>query len=100
MSGADGLADFERWREERTVAEPMIPDASVDVVISNCVLNLVDPAERAAMLSEVFRVLKKGGRAAISDVVCDEDVPQDLQDDPELWAGCVSGAWRDDLFCC
>lgn len=73
-------------------------DASVDVVVSDCVLNLVRPDDRAALFREIHRVLKPGGRAVISDVVSDEDVPSALQRDPELWAGCVSGAMREDRF--
>jgi arsenite methyltransferase len=84
----------QRLRQER----PMIPDASVDCVVSNCVLNLVRPEDRRQLLSEVFRVLKLGGRVAISDIVSDEDVPERLQDDPELWSGCISGAFREDRF--
>ena len=71
---------------------------SVDVVVSNCVLNLVSKANRRQMFEEIHRVLKRGGRAVISDIVCDEDVPQDLQDDAELWSGCISGAFLEDEF--
>ena len=77
---------------------PMIPDDSVDCVVSNCVLNLVRPEDRRQLFSEIFRVLKLGGRAAISDIVADEDVPKHLQNDPELWSGCISGAFREDRF--
>jgi arsenite methyltransferase len=92
------------WLELRTLEErlrrerPLVPDASVDVVISNCVLNLVWPKDRAQLFAEMFRVLKRGGRAAISDIVADEDVPEHMQQDPELWSGCISGAYREDLF--
>jgi len=77
---------------------PMISDNSVDCVVSNCVLNLVRPEDRRQLFSEVFRVLKLGGRAAISDIVADEDVPEHLQNNPELWSGCISGAFREDRF--
>src|SRR5690606_37591131 len=77
---------------------PMIADHSVDCVVSNCVLNLVRPQDRRQLFSEVFRVLKRGGRAAISDIVSDEDVPAHLQADPEHWSGCISGAFREDRF--
>ena len=50
------------------------------------------------LFQEVFRVLKVGGRAAISDIVADEDVPESMQNDPTLWSGCISGAWREDEF--
>jgi SAM-dependent methyltransferase len=88
-----------RAREDALRREsPLIPDGSVDVVLSNCVLNLVPHRDRSALFGEVFRVLRRGGRAAISDIVCDEDVPEDLQRDPELWSGCLSGAFREDRF--
>jgi arsenite methyltransferase len=77
---------------------PLIPANSVDVVVSNCVLNLVGNAERSALFQEIFRVLKPGGRAVISDIVADRDVPLELQRDSELWSGCISGAFREDLF--
>jgi len=76
----------------------MIADGSVDVVVSNCVLNLVDPADKPKMFNEIFRVLKKGGKAAISDIVADEPVPAHLQNDPTLWSGCISGALVEDDF--
>ncbi len=78
--------------------QPLIPDDSVDVVVSNCVLNLVSKVERAKLFQEVFRVLKRGGRAVISDIVCDEPVPEALQNDPELWSGCISGAFQEHEF--
>jgi len=96
--------DYNSWLNLRQIEDrlrkesPMIVDNSVDCVVSNCVLNLVRPEDRTQLISEVFRVLKKGGRAAISDIVCDEDVPQHLQDDPTLWSGCISGAFREDKF--
>ncbi len=76
----------------------MIATGSVDCVISNCVLNLVNRSDRQQLLQEVYRVLKPGGRAAISDIVCDETVPPEMQADGHLWSGCISGAWREDLF--
>ena len=76
----------------------MIADESVDVIVSNCVLNLVNNGDRQQLFSEMHRVLKRGGRAVISDIVCDETVPQTLRDDPELWSGCISGAHVEDEF--
>jgi len=90
--------DLRRAEQRLRHESPMIPDDSVDCVVSNCVLNLVRPEDRQQLFSEVFRVLKLGGRAAISDIVADEDVPEHLQTDPELWSGCVSGALREDRF--
>src|SRR5437870_7302432 len=78
--------------EELRVKHPLIAGDSVDVVVSNCVLNLVESKPKRHLFDEIFRVLKKGGRAVISDIVSDEPVPAELQDDPELWSGCISGA--------
>ena len=95
------LADLESldaWKAEQRRTDPMIPTASVDAVISNCVLNLVRPEDKSQLFLEMHRVLKKGGRVVISDIVSDEDVPARLQADPELWSGCLSGAFREDLL--
>lgn len=78
--------------------EPLVEDDSIDVVVSNCVLNLVSNEDRQQLFSEIFRVLKRGGRAVISDIVCDEVVPKHLQNDPSLWSGCISGAFGEDEF--
>lgn len=91
-----GRVEFEAGRLKTT--EPLIPDDSIDVVISNCVLNLVRPEDKQKLFSKMFRVLRRGGRAVISDIVSDEDVPEHLQADPELWSGCISGALREDIF--
>jgi len=96
-----GLADHARLEAEverlRTEA-PMIPDESVDLVLSNCVLNLVDGRDKERLFREIHRVLRRGGRCAISDIVSDEDVPSALQEDPDLWTGCISGALREGRF--
>ena len=73
-------------------------DASIDVVLSNCVLNLVNPSARQRLLANIRRVLAPGGRVAISDIVSDKTVPIHLQQDPDLWSGCISGAWQEDDF--
>lgn len=94
---ADWLAaqeEADRLRQE----SPLVASDSVSAVVSNCVLNLVKNADRQQLFSEVFRVLRKGGRAVISDIVSDEDVPLSLQNDPRLWSGCISGAFREDAF--
>jgi len=67
-----------------------VEDCSVDVVLSNCVINLVPDKRRA--FAEIYRVLKPGGRFSISDMVTYGDVPADLRQDMELWAGCIAGA--------
>jgi SAM-dependent methyltransferase len=87
-------ADLDDLREEET----LIPSGSIDLVISNCVLNLVSPDAKRRLFSELHRVLKPGGRAVISDIVCDEEVPEPLREDPHLWSGCYSGALREDVF--
>ena len=78
--------------EELRVKHPLIASDSIDVVVSNCVLNLVEPKSKRQLFDEIFRVLKKGGRAVICDIVSDEEVPEEMQNDPELWSGCISGA--------
>ena len=80
------------------VKHPLITSDSVDVVVSNCVLNLVESQDKKQLFQEIFRALRNGGRAVISDIVSDEDVPDLMQQDPTLWSGCISGALREDLF--
>jgi len=76
----------------------MIATGSIDVVLSNCVLNLVNEADREQLFREVFRVLRSGGRAAISDIVSSRPVPAELKADPTLWSGCISGAFEEQAF--
>jgi len=92
------LAALESWQAEQRAQHPLVPDASVDLVISNCVLNLVEEADRRQLISEIRRVLKPGGRAAISDIVSDEIVPAHLKRDATLWSGCISGAFQEREF--
>ncbi|MDP2582755.1 MAG: arsenite methyltransferase [Candidatus Palauibacterales bacterium] len=73
-----------------------LPDASVDVVISNCVVNL--SGDKARTLREAFRVLRPGGRLAVSDVVVRGVVPEEIRRNMELWAGCVAGALEEREF--
>lgn len=75
---------------EGTIETIPLPDASVDVIISNCVINL--SSDKDAVLREAFRVLKPGGRLAISDVVVRGDMPADIRRSLELWVGCIAGA--------
>ena len=98
IGSADALIDAQRKLDALRTREPLVADASVDVVISNCVLNLVRPADKRQLFAEMHRVLRRGGRAVISDIVADEDVPQAMQDSPELWSGCISRALREDRF--
>jgi arsenite methyltransferase len=92
VTSAEGLLRAEALADQLRREEPMIASDAVDVVVSNCVLNLVDGTDKARLFQEIFRVLRKGGRAVISDIVSDEPVPLALQQDPELWSGCISGA--------
>jgi SAM-dependent methyltransferase len=73
-----------------------LPDNSVDVIISNCVINL--SADKDRVIREAFRVLKPGGRFAVSDVVVRGDVPAEIRKSMELWVGCVAGALGDDEY--
>ena len=70
----------------------MIPDNSVDVIVSNCVLNLVSDTKKKQLFAEMFRVLKVGGRVAVSDIISDEESPEAMKNDERLWSGCISGA--------
>ena len=73
-----------------------LPDASVDVIISNCVINL--SADKDRVLREAFRVLRPGGRFAVSDVVVRGPVPADIRRSVELWVGCVAGALEESAY--
>src|SRR3954463_10736062 len=73
-----------------------LPDCSVDVIISNCVINL--SADKDRVLAEAFRVLKPGGRFAVSDVVVRGGVPADIRRDAEAWIGCIAGALEEDEY--
>ncbi|MEZ6189749.1 MAG: methyltransferase domain-containing protein [Phycisphaerales bacterium] len=92
------LSAFEAECDRLRRDEPLIPDNSVDVVVSNCVLNLVAPELKVQLFAEIFRVLKRGGRAVISDIVSDEPPTKQILDDPELWSGCISGAFGEAEF--
>jgi len=78
--------------------QPLVDSESVDVVVSNCVLNLVENELKESMFEEIYRVLKRGGRAVISDIVSDEAIPEHLQQDDHLWSGCISGAYTEEGF--
>lgn len=73
-----------------------LPDNSVDVIISNCVINLSGDKDR--VLAEAFRVLKPGGRFAVSDVVVRGEVPADIRESMELWVGCIAGALEENEY--
>ena len=90
-AGADNV-EFLKGEIERIP----LPDASVDVIISNCVINL--SGDKRKVLSEAFRVLKPGGRFAVSDVIVRGDVPAAVKSNMELWIGCVAGALEEQEF--
>jgi SAM-dependent methyltransferase len=83
-----GVANVEFLKGE--IEQIPLPDGSVDVIISNCVINL--SADKDRVLAEAFRVLKPGGRLAVSDVVVRGEVPAEIRRSVELWIGCVAGA--------
>jgi arsenite methyltransferase len=79
-----------------TIEAIPLPDNSVDVIISNCVINL--SSDKDAVLREAFRVLKPGGRFAVSDVIVRGDVPADIRRSLELWVGCIAGALEEQEY--
>lgn len=89
---------LEEYADRLRCESPLIADNSIDVVVSNCVLNLVTLVDRCDLFTEISRVLRPGGRAVISDIVSTEDIPEHLRTDATLWSGCLSGAFREDAF--
>jgi ubiquinone/menaquinone biosynthesis C-methylase UbiE len=83
-----GLTNVEFLKGE--IERIPLPDSTVDVIISNCVINL--SADKDQVLREAFRVLKPGGRLAVSDIVTRGDIPADIRRNMELWVGCIAGA--------
>jgi ubiquinone/menaquinone biosynthesis C-methylase UbiE len=98
IQSSESFLAAEARAEELRVTQPLVASDSIDVVVSNCVLNLVDAVAKGKLFGEIFRVLRNGGRAVISDIVSDEPVPEQLQNDPELWSGCISGAFTEAGF--
>lgn len=98
ITDASSFLAADQLAEELRATKPLVATGSIDVVVSNCVLNLVDSRAKRRMFEEIFRVLKPGGRAVISDIVSDREVPESLQNDPELWSGCLSGALTEAAF--
>src|SRR6202451_4362446 len=86
-----GIANAEFLKGE--IEHIPLPGNSVDVIISNCVINL--SADKDAVLREAFRVLKPGGRFAVSDVVTRGEIPEDVRQNMLLWVGCIAGALQD-----
>ncbi len=103
----DEMLELARANQERAGVENVeflkgdiedipLPDASVDVIISNCVINL--SADKPRVLREAFRVLKPGGRFAVSDIVVRGPVPDEVRRSMELWIGCVAGALEEQEY--
>jgi arsenite methyltransferase len=98
ISDANSFLAADALAADLRVKSPLIATDSIDVVVSNCVLNLVETHLKHQLFGEIFRVLKKGGRAVISDIVSDEEIPLHLQNDAYLWSGCISGAYTEEGF--
>jgi ubiquinone/menaquinone biosynthesis C-methylase UbiE len=98
IDGAGAFLAAERLADSIRSRHPLVADEFVDVVVSNCVLNLVDPRSKLQLFREIFRVVKTGGRAVISDIVSSRQVPVEMQNDPVLWSGCISGALAEEEF--
>jgi arsenite methyltransferase len=98
VTSSDDLARLDELQTRLRDTTPLVADESVDVILSNCVLNLVGEGAREQLFREMFRVLKRGGRVAVSDIVSDEVVPDALKRDPELWSGCIAGAFQETGF--
>lgn len=98
LSGLQGYLEAEQIAVRLRSESPMIATSSIDVIVSNCVLNLIDNIAKQNVFAELFRVLKLGGRAVISDIISSDDVPITMQQDSGLWSGCISGALREDRF--
>jgi len=89
-----GVANVEFLKGE--IENIPLPAQAVDVIISNCVINL--SADKARVLREAFRVLKPGGRFAVSDVVCRGEIPESVRHSMELWVGCIAGALEENEY--
>jgi ubiquinone/menaquinone biosynthesis C-methylase UbiE len=98
VTNRQSYIDLKSWEQRQRREQPLIGDDSVDLVISNCVLNLVSDHEKQQLVQEIFRVLKPGGRIAIADIISDHPIPAKLKNDPEHWSGCLSGAFQEAEF--
>jgi arsenite methyltransferase len=96
VTDVEGAHQLELWQAAQCNDKPLVADNSVDLIISNCVLNLVGDQQKQQLVDEIFRVLKPGGRIAISDIVSDEPIPEHLKADDDLWSGCISGAFEEE----
>ena len=91
----EDLTRLDELKERLRRDHPLVENESIDLIVSNCVLNLVREADKGQLIEEMYRVLKPGGRIAVSDIVSDEVVPESLKSDPKLWSGCISGAFQE-----
>ncbi len=98
IQSTHALSSFQAELDRLRAEQPLVTSGSMDAVLSSCVLNLIPFDDRRQTLREMHRVLRRGGRAIVSEIVADEDVPARLQANPELWTGCLAGAWREDLL--
>ncbi|MCA9228387.1 MAG: methyltransferase domain-containing protein [Planctomycetales bacterium] len=98
VRSVDDWGRAQQFADAQRAASPLVADGSIDVIVSNCVLNLVRAEDRRRLFREMHRVLKRGGRAVISDIVSDEPVPAHLQNNADLWSGCISGAFEERDF--
>lgn len=98
ISSLEDLRKFDQQCDYLKREKTLIKDSSIDVIVSNCVLNLVKTEDKQNLFQEIYRVLKTGGRAVISDIVCDENPTDKIINDPELWSGCISGAFKENEF--
>lgn len=77
---------------------PQVPDSTADVIISNCVINLVPDVSKHIVFTEMFRLLKPGGRVAVSDILLEKDLPDELKNNVALLVGCVTGASKKEEY--
>ena len=98
VASATDFLKLDEIAEALRIKQPLVETDSIDVVVSNCVLNLVEPEQKPKLFREIFRVLRQGGRAVISDIVSDEPVPEAMREDAHLWSGCISGALTEQGF--
>ena len=98
IQSLDDQERFNHYCNNLKQSSPLIEDKTADVVVSNCVLNLVRPEDKRNLFNEIYRVLKLGGRAVISDIVCDEEPTEAIRNDPHLWSGCIAGAFLEHEF--
>jgi arsenite methyltransferase len=77
---------------EATITSIPLPASTADCIVSNCVINLVHELDKHIVFHEMFRLLKPGGRVAISDILAKKELPQEVKDDLSLYVGCIAGA--------